>query len=357
MLLSSDPNTYSRTLTPAPETPVTDGEFNLGCYNTPFQDVNMLAAKVGGIPLRAVRWWRLREWQAFQIANQHYFVMMALYNAKRFGLVQFILHDRKTGEILRYEKQVSPFSIQLPDNLWDGYAGYRSRNFNLTVHNNLREGKIVIDVAIENHFKLPPLTGQFIGMHDLSTVQPNVVCLPFSSNTAMYSHKCLMPINGQINMSGKVIYFSAHHSGMIIDDHKGYYPSPTRYDWATAIGYDLQNNFIGINLTDNQVLNPDIYNENVLWFNHTLHTLPPVTFQRHNNDDDTWHITDRHNEGIIDLLFSPTIHTRFDKKIWFIESRYHAPYGYFDGYIIGNNGKRLNISRLFGMGENFYLKV
>jgi hypothetical protein len=354
--MTTETQAYSyRRLEAAPATPVSDGTFNLGCFNTPFERVNMLDAQVGGIPLHATRWWKLREWQAFQIANQHYFVMVALYNAKRFGLVQFILHDRTTGEILRYEKQVSPFSIALPNNLWDGYAAYKSKHFTLTVHNCLREGKITIDVNIDNHFKLPALNGQFVAMHDPNQVTPNVVCLPFSSNTAMYSHKCLMPVNGQIYMNGKVIYFSAHHSGMIIDDHKGYYPSPTQYDWATAIGYDRQNNFIGFNLTHNQALNPDIYNENGLWYNHTLHTLPTVVFDR--RPDDTWHITDTQQAGIVDLWFTPTVHTRFDKKILMIESRYHAPYGYFDGHIMGNNGKKIVISRLFGMGEDFYLKV
>jgi hypothetical protein len=348
-------DTLLRTLSPAPDQPVRDGQIAWGCYGSPFKRVNMLDAQIGGLPLRLARWWQLREWQAFQIANQHYFVMMALYNAKRFGLVQFILLDRTTNEILRYEKQVSPLRITLPDTLYDGYAAYKSRDFQLSVHSQLAEGKITIDVMIQNHHKLPPLAGQFVGLHDLATVKPCVVCLPFDERKGMYAHKCLMPINGQINMSGKVIYFSAHHSGMFIDDHKGYYPSPTQYDWATAIGYDRQDNFVGFNLTRNQVPDQNVYNENALWLNHALYPLPPVSFRR---DNDKWYITDQANNGSIDLIFSPTVHTNIEKKVLFVESRYNAPYGYFDGYIdYGQQQQRLDISRLFGMGEDFYLKV
>lgn len=331
-----------------------DGSYQLGRYTQAFERANMLDARMPYVP-RFLQKLRLREWQAFQITNDRFFAMIALYNAKKFGLVQFILYDIQKNEKLRYERQVLPSSLTLPDSLYKQGAGYRSKGFHLQTYCDLERGRIEIKASIDGVGKMPPLLAHFIGYCPTDKIQPIAVCLPFDDLRAMYSYKCLMPVQGQVQIDDQRHYFSSHTSAMIIDDHKGYYPSPTHYDWATGMGYDEQNNLIGFNLTDNQARQPHLYNENCLWYKGITHLLPPVKMNQPNGSENEWLISDE--QGKVNLSFSPVAHTYFNKNLLFMRSKYHSPYGYFNGYLTNKDGERVPIQKLFGVCEDFYLKI
>lgn len=348
---------YHRTITAAPETVVSNGQFNFGCYNTPFLQANLLQARRPyWLPLpRAVRNRRLREWQAFQILGSDYFVMVALYNAKLTALAQCIIYDIKDNFKLRYEAEVSPRKIILPDTLFGGIGAYRSPKFNIETESDAATGKLLINITAKKFQKMPDLHATFVARHQWQQYEPMAVCMPFAPRRAMYAYKNLMPVQGQVYFGKEIIYMSSSNSALIIDDHKGFYPRPTIYRWATGLGYDKQANLVGFNLTQNQVQQPEQYNENGFWYNGKLNPLPPVQFFRPDVQEGEWLIKD--NYGQVDLRFTPVCHTHFNKNLLLVKSRYYAPYGYFNGYVKREDGKPYAIENMFGMCEDFYLKL
>lgn len=350
---------YQRILSTSPEAVVNEqGQFNYGCYNTAFREVNLLdARRPYTIPLpKSAKNIQLREWQAFQLGNGEYFMMMAIYNAKKLALVQFIVYHIPSQQKFHYEKKVAPWQLQVANGLWNTHSSHTSSNFKLKAHNDLANGKIHLKVDIQNFGELPNIKGQFTGFHDNTQVQPMVVCMPFARNRGMYSHKCLMPMQGELHIDQqKTITFAPEKSSLIIDDHKGYYPFPTRYDWVTAFGHLTNGQRIGFNLTANQVLFPKTYNENGLWLDGHLYTLPPIEVKRPSGYQQDWCISDSY--GMVDLVFTPVVHTAVDINALIFRSKYQGPYGFFEGFICKNNGEKVLIERLFGMGEDFYLRV
>lgn len=348
--------TYHRPIIAAPESVVSDGHFNLGCYNTPFLRANLLQAnRPYWLPLpRAVKYRRLREWQAFQIMGSDHFVMIALYNAKLTALAQCIVYDIKDNFKLKYEAEVSPSKIILPDTLFGGIGAYRSPRFNIETENDAAAGKLQITVTAKKFQKMPDLHATFVAQHNWQQYEPISVCMPFSSRKAMYSYKTLLPVQGQIYFGKDIVYMSSSNSALIMDDHKGFYPRPTMYRWATGLGYDKQNNLLGFNLTRNQVKQPELYNENGFWYNGSLSPLPPVQFFRPDDTNGDWIIKDEY--GWIDLRFTP-MSTYFNKNLWLVRSKYYAPYGRFNGHLRHKNGQMYAINDLFGMCEDFYLKL
>ncbi|OWY20625.1 DUF2804 domain-containing protein [Sphingobacteriales bacterium UPWRP_1] len=350
--------TYNRKLqTPPAEVVNANGRFNFGCYNAPFTRVNLLnAQKPYALPLpRFAKNLQLREWQAFQITNGRYFVMVAIYNAKKMALVQFIVYDKEQNKKWRYEKKVAPFQLQLAQGLYNTQSGYQSNNFTLAVHNHLEQERFEITARIKDFDDLPNLEANFTGFHTAAEAEPLVSVLPFAQNRGMYTHKCLMPAQGTLLLDGVATPFNRQNSAMIIDDHKGYYPYPTRYDWVTALGHTPEGILLGFNLTRNQALNPEQYNENCLWYNGKITTLPPIAVQRPNGVQNTWYIKDRY--GMVDLSFTPVAHTSVNINLLLLHSRYEGPYGFFNGYIQHHSGNKIAIDQLFGMGEQFYLRA
>lgn len=349
--------TYSRPITPAPERLVENGKYNLGCFDTPVKKANLLDfPSPYKLPLpKALKALQLREWQAFQLRGKDHFILIAIYNAKKISLVQFIVYDIRNNHKVKYEKKVPGWTLKIPDTLYNSSASYTSDNFSLEARHDLTTGKLELSAKIKGFGGLPDVNAHFSGQHDIILYKPMVVCNPFSAGRVMYSHKCLMPVEGELTIGDKTLKFERKNSELIIDDHKGYYPYPTVYDWVTGMGFDRENRMIGFNLTDNQVTEPEIYNENCLWWNGELHPLPPVKVKRPDGVKGKWEINDEYD--MVNLEFAPVIHTSVNINLLIIRSLYEGPYGFFNGYLKKTTGEKVDIQNLFGMGEDFYLRA
>jgi hypothetical protein len=361
-----------RSIAEAPECLVTDGKYSLGCFNSPVKQVNLLDASStkSWVPIpRFLKNIQLREWQAFQIKNNETFVMIAIYNAKKVSLVQFIVYNLETKSKLKYEKKCAPWDLTVPSTLFNSTASYTSNDFSINVYHDIPSKVLNIDVNINNFENLPNVKAQFQAVHDVERYTPMVVCNPFSSDRVMYSHKCLMPVKGALSVTGTDaggagagtgtsagIEFSTTDSQLIIDDHKGYYPYVTVYDWVTGLGRTESGKLIGFNLTHNQVIDQEKYNENCLWLDGVLFPLPPVTVSRPKGVHHTWVIKDQYD--MVHLEFEPVTHTSVHLNYVVLCSEYEGPYGYFNGYVRkGAAGVKVQIVNMFGMGEDFYLKA
>lgn len=352
-------NIQHRAITKAPEKLVVNGNYNLGCFNTPVRDANLLDVN-STFPFTPafLKYLQLREWQAFQIKNDDIFVLLALYNAKKMSLVQVIVYNMKTKQKYKYEKKLN-FSfnaVVLPNTLYDSEAYYHDDDLKINVHHDLDNKKLDITVEVTNFADLPNLRAEFHGEHDTSRYQPMVVCNPFSSESVMYSHKCLMPCSGVLSIeNSNNVVFTKELSTLIIDEHKGYYPYITKYDWVTSLGITADKKLIGFNLTDNQVIDQHQYNENCLWYDGELHPLPPIKFQRPDGHKGIWYVKDTFD--MVNLEFHPVTHTSVHLNYLIACSQYEGPYGYFKGYLRKVNGEKVIVDEMFGMGEDFYLRL
>lgn len=103
--------------------------------------------------------------------------------------------------------------------------------------------------------------------------------IPLIKNRPMFAHKCLGRISGDLILGNIKTHFDKDDSFIFIDDHKAYYPYRMMWDWATAAA-DTHQGFIGFTLTHNQSIDSELYNENGIWVNGKLHSLPAVQFSR-----------------------------------------------------------------------------
>ncbi|MBX7181548.1 MAG: DUF2804 domain-containing protein [Bacteroidia bacterium] len=347
-----------RTITQAPSRLVEQGKYQLGCFNTPVKEANLLDyPNPYVLPLpNFLKSLQLREWQAFQIMGKGYFIMVAIYNAKKVSLAQFIVYDIQGNKKTKYEKKVASWDLTVPSSLYGNtIASYSSNNFNLEACHDLDSNKLKLKASIRGFRGMPNVEAEFHGYHSVSEYTPMVVCNPFSAGRVMYSHKCLMPMKGYLKMDDWSLDFQEENSQLILDDHKGYYPYPTEYDWVTGMGRTEENQLIGFNLTNNQVIEQDKYNENCLWFNGELHPLPPIQVSRPEGVKGEWKITDEFDW--VNLVFKPVIHTSVNLNLILLKSKYEGPYGFFTGYLRKSNGEKVVIKDLFGMGEDFYLRA
>lgn len=325
-----------------------EGIFNFGTFNNPIENINMLDAhKPLNLKLpKFIKNYKLKEWEAFQAGNDDFFIIGAIYNAKAIALNILTVYDRKNNKFYNYRKFCKPSSQIIGNGLIDSITKYESKNHKFIYYNNLNEGKITIDIDIKNKSAIHEFKLNIIAYHN---TEPIVICQPFDKNRALYSHKALMPMEGSMIIGDKKTEFNIDNSFTIIDDHKGYYPKTVKYDWVTGYCYYEKYGLIGFNLTDNQIINHEKYNENCIWIDGKMHILPPVKFERTYNNKEVWNITDKYD--MLNIRFYPQKKYSIKFNAFFIYLDYESPFGNFEGYIKTNSGTKVNINDFFGIGE------
>lgn len=339
---------YSREIFSSPSDLVTQGQIQFGCFDDSIKNLNFLDAKRPfGFPVpKLFKYMRLKEWQAMQLGNENYFILLALYNAKALSVNQFILYDKVKNQIYKYERQTPFWQTKIARNMQNGLSRYEDHNFRIEILSNLKEKNIKVKVNIRKYKNLPNVAAEFKVNYTEESYSPLVVSIPFGKNRGMYSYKNLNRMEGSVYLNDSEINFKQENSFCIFDDHKGYYPYNMKYDWVTGAGF-MNNQLCGFNLTDNQSTNPEQFNENALWFNNKLYLLPPVKFNR--NNENRWHINDKY--GMIDLYFTPVVENNLKFNFGIIKADYSGPFGHFKGSIKYAPDKKIEADHFFGMGE------
>ena len=336
-----------------PSTLVENGRQRLGHFDGPPGRVNLLDASYARLP-RVLRRWRLKEWQALQIATPSLFVNLALFDAKLLQLLQVKVYDRARATKHLHERQLRPGAFRVADQLLDSATSYRDRRSSLRFANRFAAGRLEVDVEVAESRSAPRIAGTLVVHTDRGASQ--VVSLPFAGDVGMYSHKGMFPIEGELAIGGDRHRLALADSLALLDDHKGYYPYVMRWDWVTSATRDASGRALGFNLTRNQCRDPERFNENCVWIDDRCLRLPAVTFEREGarGGDERWHIRDR--EGRVALEFTPTVPGDVRVNALVVESRYRGPFGTFAGRLAPDGADPIEVDGWFGMGEEFWLR-
>jgi len=324
---------------------VENGQCDFGHYTLPFKHNNLI-----DFNLNKPKWIKnllLREWQAFQILTDTHFIFCAIYDTKKISLMQFVVYEIANGHKTKYQKKVLSRTMSISKTLFGGTSIYKTNQEFFSVYSNCNDSKLIIDIDLKQ--KNLNITGKITAEFNCNKYPPSVLVMPLPNEAPIYSTKALMPAVVNIQVNNSKIEQSAH---LIIDDHKGYYPYITKYDWLTGLG-EYDGKMIGFNFTDNQVEDQINYNENCVWFDGKIIKLPPITFERPNGVEGNWFVKDA-TENIA-ITFTPFEQNSVKENYGIIKSDYYGPYGWING-TIKTDSINFNINKLFGVGEKFYLK-
>ncbi len=347
---------------PAPPALVADGAYVFGTYDGPIATINPLdvvtAGGVGGRLRRSARNLRLKEWEAFQLGDDEWFVLGAVYDTKSIALLQVLGVHKASGRIHRWESKVPTTSLSVARGL-DGTRSHGRRgDFSISLGNEMGSGRLTVDASHPGcrcgSKELPPLELHGVGDCAPGRAGHLVICHPFSDDRALYSHKVMMPFAGSMRIGLDVVELAAERSFMILDDHHGDYPSPMRYDWVTGVRRNDEGLVEGFNLTDNQIRDPHVFNENAVWRGDEVFRLPAVHVERPKGPMGTWSVRDP--SGAVDVRFTPTVRSEMHVGPRRSLAEYHAPYGWFEGRI-HTDEVDLIVDGIFGVGEQKLIRV
>lgn len=291
--------------------------------------------------------YKLTLWEAAEINFDKVTVLTAVCNMGLIGTALTVIYDKRTKKCTSWQEILLPNKACVSKTLLNSDES-RSDGKNVKVRfvNDFQNGQAIISGYATN--KKSGVIDYRVKLQRVS--KPSIVNIPFDSNRPLYSQKDLFKAEGYIEFNGE--RFTATSSSVaIIDDHRGYYPRHAHYDWVTTLGkkeIDGKEQYFGFNLTRNQSVNQDDYNENLIWFEGNSTLLTPVVFKHINPK--LWQIKD--GVGMVDITFD--IGDEFVLKLsgGLIKIDYHIPFGTLKGYVCSPDGTKYTVDGMSGIGED-----
>lgn len=339
-----------RNSVPTPKSLVDNGQSLFGTFDKEFEAMDLvhLNHPVCKLYPNFLNKLRLTLWEATEVHLDKGVLLAVCCDMALFGMTLNVFYDKRTHKVSSWTTNLPSKKTVIPKNLLGGsIAEAKTKNSFVHYVNRFEEGKA--SLAGEAHSEKE---GKIEYEFQLERVSlPSVVSIPFGPNKPLYSQKDLFRVKGHLTLNGET--FEANDTTTaIIDDHRGYYPYRMHYDWVTTMGkIDIDGNkrFFAINLTRNQSINQEDYNENLIWLEGATSLLPPVKFER-NKEDTVWTIKDEHD--MVNLTFDVRNKFLMIAKPLVIKIDYHVAYGELKGYVRDVTGRKYVLDGMMGMGED-----
>lgn len=356
----------------APPRIVEGARVHTGWFRDPIAEPNLEAVPLA-LPLglsaegrvgRALRKLRLKQWHYTSVVDENVLFACAVVDAGYVGTAFAYLVDRASGRFFEYST-LRPLAkgVRIAKGSTDGRSGIEQPGWGrIWLDNDSRRGERVIEAHLEGRLgakAAPPLHARFVITDRGHDPDPVVVVEESEPGCFIYTHKCYgLAAEGTIRAGDVDHRVRDGHAGL--DFNRGIRPRETYWNWAAAGGASEDGARIGFNLTAHRRWDtPASHDEDAadcaLWLDGERVKIPWVAFAYDPSDLlAPWRITDR--EGLVDLRFTPRGDRHEDVNLGLIVSRFHQPYGRFEGTLRNRAGRAFVLGDVFGVTEQHFAR-
>lgn len=343
---------------PTPKHMVENGKCVFGTFDKEFETMDLMSIKNPTHAPDCFKKLKLTIWEATEVHLDEGVLLAVVCDMGIFGQTMNIFYDKRKKKVYTWSSKVPSKDAIVADNLING-SETKCDAKGVSIHyvNNFQDGKCSLKGwqedapgRIEYDFNLTRIS------------KPCVVSIPFADpaerHRPLYSQKDFFKCEGWLTINGETFH-TTETATAIVDDHKGYYPRKAHYDWVTTMGInetDGEKKWLAFNLTRNQSVDQDKYNENLIWLENETSLLPPVKFTRDVptldfKDGATWTIRDDYDMVNITFhvydIFRMVTHAKP-----FVNIEYFVAFGELEGYVRDESGKKYILNGMLGMGED-----
>ena len=367
-----------RRAVPTPESMVKeDGTCEFGTFQSEFKKMELLKLKGPTAAPNCFNRLKLTLWEATEVHFKEGVLLAVVCDMGIFGKTMNVFYDKETHYVYCWDTNLKSKDTQIAPNLIDGAVAYAETPVSFVKYvNNFQDGrcdlsgkhtgkclitkpnkdKTCVEAMKENY-------GEASIEYDVKLTRlsdPCVVSIPFDAKRPrpLYSQKDFFKAEGSLTINGKT-YTSDEDTVAVVDDHRGYYPRKAHYDWVTTLGrreVDGKKEYIAFNLTRNQSIDQDKFNENILWQVGKSSILTPVVFERSVESKDfkdgsLWTIKDEHD--MVNLKFHVYgINPMVLHVDHIVRIDYYITFGELEGYLRDEDGNKYDLTGMMGMGED-----
>ena len=299
--------------------------------------------------LKFLHKFRIKRWDYYAIFTPERFFSATIADLGYAGNIFVYTIDFKTGE-LQEEGIVIPLgkNIELPRNSTEGDSRFANKDLSL-------------DFEIKGQNR--NLSVSWPGFHDGLGIKAEIslrtpekhesinIVIPVGSRRFYYNRKinCL-PASGYIQYGEVNEVLSPDSCLGSLDWGRGVWEYSSFWKWASASGFLADGRTIGLNMGGG-FGDTSQASENAFFVNGVLHKLDQVEIDYSpGNYTAPWHFSD--NENHLDLQFIPFTERVAETRLGIIDSEVHQIFGRYSGYVISDDGEKIEINDLVGFAED-----
>ncbi|WP_244934851.1 DUF2804 domain-containing protein [Leptospira jelokensis] len=312
---------------------------------------------------------RYKRWEHYTFYNENFGGAITITDIGNLAMGSIELLEFKSGKtIFSKTELVRPGSIFFPTNTTDPIEFTKGDQFiRIQKHN----GKRIISYSIQGDTANEQIVGNFEMIENAK--EALAIITPFSESDFFYEYK--MPslvCIGSIRYNGSSYEFK-ENSFAVLDWGRGTWPEKNKWLWAAGagmVGGELFSLNLGYGFGDQSNAT-----ENGIVYKGKVHKLDKVIWKYDVKDyKKPWKFVS--NDGRLDLNFTPVylLHSDIDLMgmIGFLtqliqnfsiseimdllktEAYLNKAFGSYSGYVILDNGTKLDVKNIFGFAEQMY---
>lgn len=298
--------------------------------------------------------WRIKEWDFYQISNDHLCLQLTIGHAAYAGQVSLNLLDFRKGKKYLQASRILPLpfgSLHMPsDAEAEHKLVYRHRGW----PNRYGDSSIFMSFEVIGGSRV--LTCRWKDLEAyimLERKNPDslVVNLPFDEyeHAFYYNHKInCMAAEGYVRTRRHTWRFDQKDSFGILDWGRGVWPFHNEWYWSNGSGW-LDGEMFGFNLGCG-FGNTDTASENMLFYKGCSHKIGKVDFVLGKDHSEPWRFRDR--EGRLDLRLDPVYDNRTRTKLLWVDNVCHQMFGSFSGKAVLDDGTVLQVRDVISFAEH-----
>lgn len=299
--------------------------------------------------------WRLKEWDYYQVSDGRYLVLLNFFNISLFSCLSAEFCDLKTGKSWS-DAVIEPLTIGKHP-----LSPAADADYTFTYHRSGRSCRMEI-TGCTRHLQY---TGKVWGKpfeidltaETLPEQESLTTVTPFSKKNCFFFTQKLncMATFGSVRVADMTYQFAPENTFTVMDWGRGVWPWSNSWYWSNG-STRIDGKLFGFELTWG--FGDDRHaTATALFYDGKCHKLGPVHLV---SDPETnhswmkpWHFMD--DEGRLDLTMTPF----FDHRIGVIVLKLvgmtsHQVHGLFNGYVVLDDGKRLEIRDMYAFAEKVH---
>ncbi len=293
---------------------------------------------------KAINLLRLKEWDFYQISNEEFTIKITYGHISLAGILNFEIFDYNNNYSYSLDSMI-PFPLRRFD-----FKPSANSNALYTRDTKNYKAKIMVEPG-KRHFVFQAYHKDYGECNvDITLTYPEddegiLVVTPFWNRKKFYHNykQSCMKAEGTVFIDGKTFTIGEESLGLI-DWARGNLPFKHRWWWgngSTMLGDDRFGFNIGV-FGDNRYAT-----ENALFFNGKTHKLDDIYFKKTNKKT----IEFTSSDGRFEMVFKPI----YDKvgiiNLLHVDNICHQFFGYWNGYVVLDDGIKLDIKDMFAFVE------
>lgn len=323
----------------------------VGWARQPILDCNLEAANF--YALKPLQHFRIKRWDYYAVFTPKRFFSVTIADLGYAGNLFVYTLDFETGE-LHEEGIVVPFGkgVTLPRNSDKG-------------NSHFEDSRLKLDFSL--HADHRHLSVSWPAFHNGRGIQAEIdlqtpsgyesmnIVIPIGQKRFYWNRKinCL-PASGTITYGGDTETLTPTTSLGSLDWGRGVWEYQSFWNWASASGFLPDGRTIGLNMGMG-FGDLSKAGENAFILNNCIHKLEQIKFDYTSGDYmKSWKFTDTENR--LNLTFTPFKDRLAQTNLGIITSLVHQMFGHYNGFVITDEGEKIEIKDLIGFAEEHHAK-